>query len=449
MASACLLAIALGMILGAQAAIKECAGDDGCSLTHDDQGMHFSLLQVHQGTTRTAEEVIKRTRLQMEAAPQDLDVQLKGCNAMQALADTQREGPGPWGGRRVSTALLSAGIGEPIARGLLNAVAVKSALGLAVSSSCFSTLVGLTVQNHYGKGLALVTNAPHLWESIVVYFRAYKHTLMANMSLCTFAGLFGTPQPRQAAEGMVAAGAIEFIIDEYLNKESLKSDPEMLQRVYCSLSDPVHEASGAVARAIANHGGDLQGIPIMVRTLEWAKDSGSTFHEGNGFGLLYEGVHDVGGILEHDDVNHTFANAFVEAGLVQQLIPIMQMDPDDRLLQDMSCEAIKWITDDNVTTQRRLVDAGALEIMAAALKTHSHPPVKGYGAVTIACSTALLNFVDDASWVERLRRLGVDDTLNEEVFAAFPKWGFDDFIMRLGSFPNSNIYKLKKVLQAR
>lgn len=456
----CLLAVVCSVSLETQAslqvaAIDECIGDDSCSPSGHHDGIHMSLLQYNHGTKENATEVIRRTLSRIKSAPQDLALQLKGCSAMQALADMQREGPGPYGGRRVSTALLSAGIAEPIAQALLNSVAIESApghIGLPfvsqlVSATCFGVLTGLTVQNDYEKGLALITNAPNVWHGIVAYFKAYKHTAMANASLCTFAGFFGTPQPRQAAEGMVEAGAIDFIIDEYLNDESLKSDPEQFQRVYCALSDPVHEASGAVARAIANHGGALQGIPLMVRTLEWANEVGSDFHESNGFGLLYEGIHDIGGVLEHDDTNHNFGNSFVEAGLVEQLIPAMQQDPDDRRLQDMACEAIKWISDDNVTTQGKLVEAGALEIMAAALKQHSHPPYKGYGAVTIACSTALLNFAGDASWRDRLRRLEVYDTLNEEVLAAFPESGSDDFIMRQQWFPNSKIYELKKVLQ--
>eukprot|EP00930_Biecheleria_cincta_P025691 TRINITY_DN18243_c0_g1_i1.p1 TRINITY_DN18243_c0_g1~~TRINITY_DN18243_c0_g1_i1.p1 ORF type:complete len:461 (-),score=86.19 TRINITY_DN18243_c0_g1_i1:148-1530(-) len=450
-AFACLLAIASGKMLGtADAAIDACAFDDSCSPTHDTYGMHFSLLQYQVGFL-SEKEIIQQARLQLEAAPRDLAVQLEVCTAMQGLADTQREGPGPFGGRRVSTVLLSAGIGEPMAQGLLNAVAIETAQGHTspgvVSQMCLGAISALQVQNDFFKGLALITNAPSLWQSVVAYFKAYKHTTPANSGLCMFAGLFGTPQPRQAAEGMVAAGAIEFIIDDYLSNESLKTDPEMFQRVYCALSDPVHESSGAVARAIANHGGALQGIPLMVRTLQWAKDSGSTFHEMNGFGLLYEGVHDVGGILEHDDANHTFAKSFVEAGLVQQLIPIMQKDPGDRMLQDMSCEVIKWITDDSVTTQRMLVEEGVLEIVAAALKQHSHPPYKGYGAVTIACSTALLNFANNATWLDRMRQLGVYSTLNEEVFAMFPPSGSDDFVMRRQWFPNSNIYMLKEVLQ--
>mmetsp|Transcript_10422 Transcript_10422/g.13837 ORF Transcript_10422/g.13837 Transcript_10422/m.13837 type:complete len:390 (+) Transcript_10422:1-1170(+) len=388
----------------------------------------------------------------MQAALTDSMAQLTGCRGLQALADTQREGPGPWGGRRVSTALLVEGIGEAMAQGLLNAVAIDAAEGRArpglASSTCLGALNGLTVQNDYSKGLALINGAPHLWTAIVAYFRAFKDSPEARMGLCTFAGLFGTPQPAQAAAGEVEAGGIDFVLAEFLNNESLRYDPEMFQRVFCALSDPVHEQSGVVARAIAHHGGRLQGVPLMVHALRMARESGSTFHEGNGFGLLYEGVHDVGGVLEHDDSNKTFATAFVQAGLVHELVPIMRMEPADNLLQDMSCEVVKWITDGNAAVQDQLAAEGAMEVMAEALKRFTHPPRHGYGMVVGTCSAALLNFARSrAAWRDRLLSLGVSDTLGLTVLKQFPVWGADDFTVRAKAFPNTNIYELKMVLE--
>mmetsp|Transcript_19036 Transcript_19036/g.44753 ORF Transcript_19036/g.44753 Transcript_19036/m.44753 type:complete len:444 (-) Transcript_19036:89-1420(-) len=396
-----------------------------------------------------AAEQMEEVLLSMAASPGDLAAQLDGCTTLESIVFAHSQS-GLFFGKHASTALLEAGIGEVLAKGLLNAVAAEVASGLrapgAASETCFSGILSLNVHNDYSRGLALISHAPTLWPAIMSFFRAFKGSVAVDVELCSLAGLFGTPQPSQAAALMVEAGAIDFVM-EYFEKESLKSDPVLFQRVFCALSDPVHESSGVVARAIANYQGPLQGIPKMVQALRWAKESGSTFHEENGYGLLYEGVHDVGGILEHDDANHSFAKSFLQAGLVEQLVPIMRKEPRDRLLQDMSCEVVKWITDDNVAVQTQLVEMGVLEIIAEALKQHSHPPFLGYGAVTIACSTALLNFASTSeAWRLQLRNLGVYDTLTLDVLIAFQPFVNTDFIMRKEWFPNSNVRELKRML---
>jgi len=421
---------------------------------------HMSLLQTRANFSLsrglglqaplTSAEQVEQLRLGLQAAGGDVNAQQEGCNDLVALADTQREEPGPYGGWRVSDELLIAGIGEALAEGLRSAVALEVAQGLTspgqASMACWKGINGLTVQNDFNKGLLLITHAPHLWESVMSMFNAFRTSSFAKYNLCFFAGMFGTPQHELAATSLVQSGAVDFLMS-WFEEEWIRSDPSLMQRLWCGLSDIVHESSGVVGRAMAAHQGSMPGIPLLVRGLRWAKESNSSFHEVHGYGLLYEAVHVIGGVMEHDDANHSFAKSFVSAGLLEELVPAMRMEPNDRILQDMSCEAIKWVTDDNVAVQARLVDMGVLATIADALVQHSHPPSLDYGIVTIACSTALLNFArTSAEWREQLRSLRVYDTLDEEVFQTFPRNANDDFLMRREWFSNNDIYVLKEML---
>merc|ERR1719282_42402 len=400
-----------------------------------------------------SQQAIEKMQFDIQASAGDSAALFKSCAALEAIGSTQREGPGPYGGRRISTALLEAGIGEAFAQGVLNSVAIDVAENKtspsAASSRCLNGITGLTVQNDYDKGLALINNAPNVWNAVIKFYEAFDGSEETRNGFWVFAGLFGTPQPAEAAAAEVAAGAVDFIMRHFENK-SLKSDPAMFQRVWCALSDPVHETSGVFARAMANYAGHLQGIPVLVDALQLSMESDSTFHEGNGFGLLYEAIHVIGGVMEHDDSSKTFARTFVQAGLVPLMVPLMKKEPDDNLLQDMSCEAIKWITDDNVAVQGQLVKEGAIEVIAKAFIKFTHPPIHGYGMVACTCSAALLNFaLGSTAWQDEMLKLGILDALDVGVFTSFPRDGADDFFPRAKDFPNSNLYRLKEVLEQR
>lgn len=401
----------------------------------------------------SASQVIKQAKETAQRHPNSSQTQLETCRSLESLADTQREGPGPYAGRRVSTALLTEGIGEVFAESLLNAVAIDARAGAREPSEasvlCFRYMLALTVQNDKDKGLALVNHAPRIWEAVLAFIKTFKHTQEARDQFCTFAGLFGTPQPAKAAAVEVTSGAIDFVMG-YFKNTSLKSDPEMFQKVWCALSDPVHEESGYVAHRMANFEGALRGIPLLTRALRECRESGSVFHESHGFGLLYQAMHVISGVLEHDDAKKSFANKFVSAGLVQEVVPMMKEEPDDSLLQDFSCEAMKWITDGNVTVQHNLANAGAIELASKALTKFAHGHPNGYSKVVGTCSALLLNFaLTRTDWQDKMLRLNVFDSLDNEVFRQYPKSGSDDVLYRQKTFPNSNLYKLKEVLGLR
>lgn len=402
----------------------------------------------------SARNFILKAQQQIQAQPTNQNVLFKACHNLNEFANSYREGPGPYGGNRVSTMLLENGIGEALSLGLLHAVELDVAEHQSrpriASMNCFLAITGLTVQNDYDKSLALINNAPNLWKSIVAFFRAFKGTPEVNDNMCSLAGLFGSPQPPRAAAAEVAAGGIDLVM-EYFQDESIKSEPQLFHKVFCALSDPVHERSGVVARAIATHGGELQGIRLLVHAIHMAREAQFHFHKDNAYGLLYEGVQVIGGVMEHDN-DKNFTNEFVRAGLVQEIVPIMQADVTDHMLQDMSCEAIKWLTDDktenSVEVRDHLAEAGALELMAKALYKFTHPPIHGYAMVADTCSAALLNFAlapknDFKDW---LLSLGVLEGLNEETLHSYPITGKDEWNPRANDFRNYNIFVLKEVL---
>jgi len=124
----------------------------------------------------------------------------------------------------------------------------------------------------------------------------------------------------------------------------------------------------------------------------------------------------------------------------------MADDPTDAHLQDNCCQAIYYMTENNATVQRDLVDRGALDLMAKALTYFAPKKLTGYCTVTHSCSTALLTFaIANPLWLDRIKELQVGKALTDDVVL------FDQSITS-GTpgkeyFPASNILKLSQLLK--
>merc|ERR1719221_440945 len=80
------------------------------------------------------------------------------------------------------------------------------------------------------------------------------------------------------------------------------------------------------------------------------------------FGINYQILHDANGMLLHDE-KKIYVDSCIRAGILEEIITTMQDEPDDRLVQDSCCIALKWMTDGNVTTQAWLTKAGVLSLI--------------------------------------------------------------------------------------
>jgi len=388
--------------------------------------------------------MIATVRQEMMDHPSDLKAQSRGCADLTRIASHDREEPGPWGGRRVATKYLDAGIGEAYAQGALNCFANADASPDQIQRAahpCLDGISGLTVQNDYDKGLHLLNNAPHLWEAVVgaLKRRMSSRAALHDFSPCILAGLFGSPQPTEAAVALGKAGGYDVVFDIL---KRFNTDDTIFQAALCALSDNVNSGREA-AEYIANTGGPLRGIEVLVNLMPLTLHR--HFQEENGFGLQYEIVHDTNGLLWHDDANRTWRKEFYRLGYLKHLMALMADNPSDAHLQDNCCQAVYFMTEDNATVQEELAGAGAVNLLTRAMMYFAPEKLQGYCTVVHSCATALLTFAHaKPEWLTLIRNLGLKEALTDDVVelqkeenSHTPTWE---------TFPGSNIVELRNLL---
>jgi len=290
----------------------------------------------------------------MAAAPSDLGVQLRGCGQLHEIAARDRGEPAPFFGRRIATYHLDAGIGEAFAQGVLNSLALPGPEPQVRQTAelCLGGLNGMGVNYDHEKGMHLFNNTPHLWDAAVGFHRRYRSDRSALLGLCMFAGLFGSSTP-EPTPSLAAAGGFGLVFEVL---ESNYTDDAVFQTALCALSDNV-DGSRRGAELVANEGGPGNGIRVLLRAMRRVR--GRHYFEGNGFGLQYEVMEDINGLLKHDDESRTWRNAFVRGGILEELVALMQDDPNDPRLQNNCCAAIGYLSEGNLTIQLQLAPAAA------------------------------------------------------------------------------------------
>lgn len=359
-------------------------------------------LRVQAGYSMKGKDPLQelhRVQTMMSTQTSNVAVQNKGCAELEAIALPTREGPGAYPGqpRRIATKLIEAGYSEIAAQGLLNSLNSTTASydeSLHAAYQCFQVITGASVQNHPEKALAMFRNSPHVWDAIVAFYKKYSKSVPELLdSICIFAGLYGTfDGSEEVYPALVRSGAYDVIFDA-LDSTSPVTNPDKFQRALCALSDGV-QSSYTAARAIANHGGHNKGIEFFTGLVEKAHPS-APYHEGNGFGLRYEILEDIIGILKHDDQNRTYARGFFDAGLMDKVLESMPDEPHDLYFQDHCCQVFNWLTNDNLVAQSKIINSPAKDLMEKAMHGQCEPGVQScprhYYGPPAACGFALNN----------------------------------------------------------
>jgi len=374
----------------------------------------------------------------MNENPSNMIAQVSGCSTLNLMASHDREGPGPFGGRRAATKYLDAGIGEALAQGALNILSNAHAPDSAkihAAEICIASISMLTVQNDYEKGVHLFEHGgPLIWKAFVTF-----DTKLGKPN-CRYAGLYGTPQPEEAAIALGEAGGYAMILEQL---EKSTGDAAGFQMALCALSDNVNSGFRAAA-AIANAGGPLHGIAVLTRVMPLTL--GRHFQEGHGFGLQYEMVHDTVGLLWHDTAEHAHRNEFYRLGYLDNLMAMIVDDPADAHLQDNCCQAIYYLTRDNATILDELANAGAIPIMAKSIRHFAPQLLRGYCTVVHSCSTALLNFAHaNSSYLGQIKQLGIREALTPEVLQVQERGSSNT--PTAADFQGSKLVELKTLLE--
>lgn len=346
-------------------------------------------------------------RKAVQGAPTALTVQATACGNLHNISQKGRdkEQPGPYFGYFTPTHFLEEGIGEVYAQSILNILANKERPEEEVFSAgkvCLNQLQStLLVQNNREKGLAMFHNSPHLWEALVGFYSRFwksKHELLDNV--CMFAGLYGTFEGAEPAQDALAhAGGIEMLLDIL---DYVRTDSGRFQKVLCAISDNIQGSQLVADVMVTKHDG-------ARRFTEGVRSSHHlpTFHEGNGYGLRYEVLEDIVGILKHDR-DGTYVRAFNEAGLVDAVIDFWPDEPGDLYFQDHCCQTLGWLANGNITMQHKLKKSHAVDKLVKGAvnldcKPDCHwPKIFGsYSAPPPSCEYLLKNLEgDDASWQE-------------------------------------------------
>jgi hypothetical protein len=135
----------------------------------------------------------------------------------------------------------------------------------------------------------------------------------------------------------VQLGGVDILFD-YLDR--WQTDAHATLMAWAGLSDPSHAEVGA--RAIADHGGHNQGIDFVLQKIHsYPPHFG---RQPDTLTVRYESLQIVNGMLEHDTINE-YGQAFLERGLLQEVITTMEEEADMRAANSVCCNILGALLD--------------------------------------------------------------------------------------------------------
>jgi len=268
-----------------------------------------------------------------------------------------------------------------------------------------------------------------------------NHELL-RVAVMMFAGVYGVPPSDQSLYDMDRAGGFSVMFDVLRNNVT---DLIVAQAAWAGLSDNI-ENSRVGAQLAADHGGRNKGLEFLVRVMRHYHGK-HAYQPGMRYGLRYESVHDVNGILMSDDPQGTWTSAAVSAGFLEEAVLAMREEPQDLLTQENGCEAISLTATGNETNQVLLRDLGAIELMAGAIDRFKNSRDSVYYHLHSCCSGLLPFARSSAENQDTMLQLGLLDALETSI----PKWSHapsrkDPWNRH---FPWAKVKELEGILRAR
>lgn len=337
----------------------------------------------HQNQEHVADDV-KAALAKITNSPFDLNATIAVCSDLRTLSQKGKEyePDAPYNrGKLTPTEFLEAGGVEAWAVAILNIMNNTKESEDAIfnaAKTCFDKLsVSVIVQNHAEKALAMHHNSPHVWDAAVTYYKKYwKSKPSLTKGVCFFAGFFGTfPGSDAPASALAKAGGAELLLDIL---DASHSDAALMQGALCALSDNV-QGSKAFADIMVSHNSVQRFVDAVKAT-----HSMESFHESHGFGLRYEVLEDIVGMLKWDDENRAYAKAFAKAGLMDAVIEFMPDDANDLNFQEHCCQVFNYLTNDNQEMQRKLSKSHGITYVKKVATLECAPDCKWPGATQAA-----------------------------------------------------------------
>jgi len=278
--------------------IKTTAGDP--SLARNGDGQPPSATDI-----QSANKVVEM----MRASPNNATAQAYGCYLLADVLD-----------RHAADANDAA---LPAIEAMADAIASGREAGL----TCINWLGTAAVFN---RPMTLMINRTNAMKNTVEFLRANVDDWDAGQISNNIASM----STQQDVVGKtVQLGGIDVLFD-YLDR--WQTDAHATLMAWAGLSDPSHAAVGA--RAIADHGGYHKGIDFVIQKIHsYPAHFGAS---PDTLTVRYESLQIVNGMLEHDETNE-YAHAFLEKGLLQEVIKTMEEESDMRAATSVCC-SILW-----------------------------------------------------------------------------------------------------------
>jgi hypothetical protein len=190
-------------------------------------------------------------------------------------------------------------------------------------------------------------------------------------------------------------GGYEVLLDTLAH---FPDDPDLQMEILRALSDPSYTQAGA--DAIANAHGPLKGCELLMDHMRSHPQPHLAESPTDHLALLYEVMQVSAGILWSG--NQSYAQAFVEAGLLDQILYAMTVEPDLRGTNDVACKCMHKLAEQIPSqTVTPLIQGGAVTLITDAMTTfHDYDPTPFCEGHTLGneypvipfCVQALKNF---------------------------------------------------------
>jgi len=367
--------------------------------------------------------------------------------ALRLLGSNVQVGPptGDFAMPAPSIDILNTGIGELAAQGLLRSLEAETTphSGPPAGVLCWTTIMMMGVSYNQERGLAFYEHSPSLWDAVIAWNKRVRHSaVLLRFSIMMIAGLFGTPPSDQCLRDLDEAGGFDFIFDVL---EHNSSDLLLMQAAWAGLSDNV-ENRRVGAELVADKGGKGKGLEFLIGLLP-AYRGRHAWPPFAQFGLRYESIHDINGILMHDDAERTWQKIAAKAGFMEEAIWAMKEEPEDHLTQENGCEAVALMGRGSPANLARLEELGAIELMVAAVATFKQTKPDGYFHLN-SCSSGLVLFAQKAPmYQDKMLQLGLLDEMQASLHVSRDQSGRRE--PWLSSFPWSDVDELLQLLTTR